>query len=197
VDVPQEVIAACQRGEAEAFEELVRLTHQDVYSLALRIVSNREDAADVTQDTYLKLLRAIRTFRGDSKFSTWLYRVTSSVAISHLRRNARRRGDVPLEAEGVAELPSLTDTGGEAERRELKHHLEEALSTLPLGYRAVVVMKDIYGFPLVEIGRQLGITEGAAKVRLFRARQRLKDTLSEEAPLRRAQPRRQKKRGVS
>jgi DNA-directed RNA polymerase specialized sigma24 family protein len=58
-------------------------------------------------------------------------------------------------------------------------------------------MKDIYGFPLVEIGRQLGITEGAAKVRLFRARQRLKDTLSEEAPLRRAQPRRQKKRGVS
>ena len=181
MDVPQEVIESCQRGEPEGFEELVRLTHRDVFTLALRIVGNREDAADVSQETYIKLLRAIRSFRGDSKFSTWLYRVTSSMAISHLRKQSKRRTDVSIDAEGASELQSLTDPGIEAERRELKLQLDEALQTLPFGYRAVVVMKDIYGFSLEEVGRQLGITEGAAKVRLFRARQRLKDRLYDQA----------------
>jgi RNA polymerase sigma-70 factor (ECF subfamily) len=184
VDVPSELVEACQRGDAAAFEELVKLTHRDVYTLALRIVGNPEDAADVSQETYIKLMRAIGSFRGDAKFSTWLYRVTSSVAISHLRKQARRRADLSLDAEGVGELQALTDTGAEAERHELKVHLEEALQTLPFGYRAVVVMKDIYGFSLDEVGRQLGITEGAAKVRLFRARQRLKERLFDQVPSR-------------
>ncbi|MEO7802941.1 MAG: sigma-70 family RNA polymerase sigma factor, partial [Actinomycetota bacterium] len=78
MDVPQSVIEACKRAEPGAFEELIACTHKDVYSLALRLVGNPDDAADVTQETYIKLLRTIKQFRGDSKFSTWLYRVTSN-----------------------------------------------------------------------------------------------------------------------
>jgi RNA polymerase sigma-70 factor (ECF subfamily) len=184
VDVPGEIIEACKRGEPEAFEKLVRLTHKDVYSLSLRLLGNPDDAAESTQETYLKLLRTIRSFRGDSKFSTWLYRVTSSVAISSLRKRARRQLEVPLETTDWQGITGSLDPSVEAERHQLRDRLDAALLALPAGYRAVVVLKDVYGFSLAEIGKQLGITEGAAKVRLFRARQRLKDRLYEDGPAR-------------
>lgn len=198
VDVPSELIEACKQGKPEAFEELVRLTNREVYSLALRLTGNPDDAAEVAQETYMKLLRSIRTFRGDAKFSTWLYRVTSSVAITSLRRRARRRGEVSLESIEWHEIPAATNPETESERHRLRERLDGALLQLPVGYRAVVVMKDIYGFPLQEIGKQLGISEGAAKVRLFRARQRLKDMLYEDGPAQFGQKPRQKvkKKGV-
>lgn len=183
MDVPDELIEACKRGEARAFEELVRLTHKDVYSLSLRLLGNPDDAAESTQETYIKLLRTIRTFRGEAKFSTWLYRVTSSVAISALRKRARRQYDVPLENIEWQAIAGPPDPSVLAEGRELGKRLDAALLTLPAGYRAVVVLKDVYGFSLAEIGKQLGISEGAAKVRLFRARQRLKDKLYEDGPI--------------
>lgn len=184
MDVPADLIERCKRGEPDAFEELVRLTHRDVYTLALRLTGNPDDAAEVSQETYMKLLRAIRSFRGDAKFSTWLYRVTSSVAITALRKRARRRLDVPLETAEWQEIPASGGPEAEAAQHELRDRLESALRSLPAGYRAVVVMKDVYGFKLDEVGKQLGITEGAAKVRLFRARQRLKDMLYEDGPAR-------------
>jgi RNA polymerase sigma-70 factor (ECF subfamily) len=184
VDVPSEVIEACKQGRSEGFEELIRLTERDVYSLALRLTGNPEDAADVTQETYLRLLRSIRSFRGEAKFSTWLYRVTSSVAITHLRKRARRRNEIPLEDEEWREWPAGPggEPGAELDRRLLADRLDAALQTLPEGYRSVVVMRDVYGLGLDEVGEALGITAGAAKVRLFRARQKLKDLLFEDAP---------------
>jgi RNA polymerase sigma-70 factor (ECF subfamily) len=184
MDVPQSVIEDCKKGNPRGFEELIRLTHKDVYSLGLRLTGNPDDAAEVSQETYMKLLRVIKTFRGDAKFSTWLYRVTSNVAISMMRKRSRHRYEVPLDQESWAELPAPESADPEVavSRRLLKDRLDNALLNLPHGYRAVVVMKDVYGFPLAEIGKQLGITEGAAKVRLFRARQRLKDVLYEDGP---------------
>jgi RNA polymerase sigma-70 factor (ECF subfamily) len=155
-----------------------------VYSLALRLTGNPDDAAEVAQETYLRLLRSIKTFRGEAKFSTWLYRVTSSVAITSLRKRARRRHEVPLENEQWQDwhAPASGDPGAELDRRQLAERLDSALLNLPAGYRAVVVMRDVYGFSLAEVGNQLGISEGAAKVRLHRARQKLKEMLVEEAP---------------
>lgn len=184
MDVPDSVIEACKRGEPEAFEELVRLTHRDVYTLCMRLLGNPDDAAESAQETYIKLIRTIRSFRGESKFSTWLYRVTSSVAISALRKRARRQAEVPLEATDWQAIPASTDPSAEVERLQLRERLDRALMALPPGYRAVAVLKDVHGFSLAEIGKQLGITEGAAKVRLFRARQRLKDMLYEDGPAR-------------
>ena len=183
MDVPNSVIEACKKGDPDGFADLIRLSNREVYGLAFRITGNPEDAADVAQDTYIKLLRSIKQFRGDSKFSTWLYRVTSSVAISHMRRKSRRTGlDSPMEVEDWQALPApgSADPAVASQQNSLRERLDEALNQLPPAYRAVVVMKDVYGFSLAEVGDQLGITEGAAKVRLFRARQRLRDVLHED-----------------
>ncbi|MCA1840490.1 MAG: RNA polymerase sigma factor [Actinomycetota bacterium] len=185
MDVPNSVIEACKAGDPRAFEELVKLTHKDVYSLAYRLVGNPDDAAEVAQETYMKLLRSIRQYRGDSKFSTWLYRVTSSVAITGLRKRSRQRLDVALDEGQWDMIPAdpSADPAQRFEREALKDRLDGCLRALPVGYRSVVVLKDIYGFSLAEIGKQLGISEGAAKVRLFRARQRLKEMLYEDGPV--------------
>lgn len=185
VDVPTEVIEGCKQGRPEAFEQLVRLTQRDVYSLALRLTGNPDDAADATQETYIRLLRSIRSFRGEAKFSTWLYKVTSSVAITSLRKRAKRRSEASLESGEWEDWPAPAsgEPGAELDRRQLGERLDSALKSLPEAYRAVVVMRDVYGLALGEVGEQLGISEGAAKVRLFRARQKLKQMLFDDAPV--------------
>jgi len=183
LDIPSSVIDACKQGDPDGFAELIRLSNREVYGLAFRITGNPEDAADVAQDTYIKLLKSIKQFRGDSKFSTWLYRVTSSVAISHMRRKSRKTGlDRALEPDDWEAMPATgsADPVARSEQNSLRDRLDAAVSDLPAAYRSVVVMKDVYGFSLQEVGDQLGITEGAAKVRLFRARQRLRDVLHED-----------------
>ena len=184
MDVPSRVIEACKEGDSDAFAELIELTHRDVYSLALRMAGNTEDAADIAQETYIKLLRTIKQFRGEAKFSTWLYRVTSTVAITNLRKRSRRNLDVPLEEDqwNILAAPDSEDPAVQAEQKSVRQRVDSALLLLPVQQRAVVVMKDIYGFSLAEIGSQMGITEGAAKVRLFRARQRLRKMLYRDNP---------------
>lgn len=183
MDVPDSVIEGCKRGDPDAFADLIRLSHREVFSLAVRITGNSEDAADVAQDTYLRLLRTIRQFRGDAKFSTWLYRVTSSVAISHLRKKSRKTGlDLRMDDQDWKTLPAppSSDPASAAQQSSLRERLEQALGRLPEASRTIVVMKDVYGFSLAEVAEQLGISEGTAKVRLFRARRRLRDWLYEE-----------------
>jgi len=172
LQVPQQLVESVRRGEPGAFEELVKSTHRSVYSLVYRIVGNAEDAADVTQDVYLRVWRGLRGFRGDANFSTWLYRVAANAALTHVKRRAR--GGIPTEPSELPDLPA----GDGAEERADAELLERALETLPDSQRAVVVLKDVYGWTCEEIGKQMGTTEGAVKVRLFRARQRLADELA-------------------
>ncbi|HEX2053038.1 MAG TPA: sigma-70 family RNA polymerase sigma factor [Actinomycetota bacterium] len=182
MDVPDSIIEACQKGDQAAFEELIRLTHASVYSLSLRIVGNPEDAAEVTQDVFIKLLRVIKQFRGDAKFSTWLYRVTSNVAITLLRKRNRRNIEVRMEPEDWSLLPASdsSDPAVTAEQRALRVRLEAAIASLPADYRTVVVLKDVYGLGFDEISKQLSIQEGTARVRLFRARQKLRKLLHDD-----------------
>lgn len=183
MDVPESVVEDCKRGDPAAFAELVRVSHREVYSLAYRITGNREDAADVAQETFMRLLRTIKQFRGEAKFSTWLYRVTSSVAISHMRKKSRKAGlDLSMEDEEWRAIPAAesADPAYAAQQSSVRRLLESALGGLPYSSRIVVVMKDVYGFSLQEIGDQLGISEGAVKVRLFRARRRLRDAMLKE-----------------
>lgn len=181
MEVPTSVVEDCKRGDPDAFAELVRLTHKQVYSLALRLLGNPEDAAEATQETYMKVLRGIKGFRGEAKFSTWLYRVTSSAAVTELRKRRRRGREVPLETLDGEEPSDPRDPAQIAEQHDLGRSLEAAIKGLPEGYRTVVVLRDVYDLPLAEVGRQMGISEGAAKVRLFRARQRLKEIIEKRA----------------
>jgi RNA polymerase sigma-70 factor, ECF subfamily len=170
--VGPELVAACRRGDPGSFEEVVRRTHRQVYTLAYRLVGDRKDAEDVAQDAYLRAFRGLEGFRGDAQFETWLYRIVSNAAMSHLRRR-RRFGDLLTEPEDgpPQEIPSPARTEDQALDR---HELQAALSSLPLSLRSVVLLKDVYGLSCKEIGDEIGISEGAVKVRLHRGRARLK-----------------------
>src|SRR5919198_3405945 len=174
--VSREVLAACRRGDQQAFEEVVRATHRQVYTQALRLVRDRHEAEDVAQEAYLRAFRGLAGFRGDAQFETWLYRITANAAMSHLRRRGRF-GDLLPDAEddrlepGASQLPADTPVDRQV--------LAEALASLPHAMRVAVVLKDVYGLSCLEIAEMDGSTEGAVKVRLHRARKRLKDALFE------------------
>lgn len=171
-EISSEVIEACRRGDAQAFEALVRATERQVYSLVVRIVGNRDDAADVSQDVYVKVWRAIRNYRGDSAFTTWLHRVATNAAIEHLRKRGRLAE--PVEPERIAELERPGET---LEAVVEQSEVEAALARLPAAYRVALVMRELYGMSMEEIADQLGSSVGATKVRLHRARLRLAEEL--------------------
>jgi RNA polymerase sigma-70 factor, ECF subfamily len=166
-----DLLDAARRGEPGAFEELVERTHRRVYTLAYRLVGDRHEAEDVAQEAYLRAYRSLRGFRGDARFETWLFRITANAAMSHLRRRGRFGDLLAEDDERLVGEPSPRDSDEVVERDEV----ERALAILPAGQRAVVLLKDVYGFSCHEIGEQIGISEGAVKVRLHRARHRLKE----------------------
>lgn len=178
--MPQNVanlIAAAQAGDREAFDDLVRLTHADTYTLALRLTGNEEDARDVAQEAYLRAYRGLRRFRGDAQFSTWLYRITANCAATQMGRRARHRHDVLDDTVQLADPRTDHDPQLRVDASDLRSRLAEALDDLPPRLRAVVVLRDVYGLSHEAIATELGITESAAKVRLHRARLKLRDQL--------------------
>jgi len=175
-----ELLVAARDGDRTAFEELVRRTYVDTYTLAVRLTGNEEDARDVVQEAYLRAWKSIRRFRGDAAFSTWLYRITANAASTHTHRR-RARATEPLEDEPmfVDESPA-SDPVGSAESHMLMDRLQAALQELPPKLRTVVVLKDVYDLPHEEIARELGISVPAAKVRLHRGRRQLQELLFDE-----------------
>jgi RNA polymerase sigma-70 factor (ECF subfamily) len=172
-----ELAALARSGDREAFTELVLLTSPQVFALARRLVGNEHDASDVLQETYLRAFRAIARYRGESAVTTWLYRITANCAATHLhRRRWSRIADVD-EALVVAD-PRVVEAGDRSGDREL---LRAALADLPDLLRAVVVLRDVYDLPHEAIAKELGISRGAAKVRLHRARVRLRELLPSPA----------------
>jgi len=171
------LVCAARAGDHAAFEELVRATASDTYSLAHRLVGNEEDARDVVQEAYLRAFRGIQRFRGDAQFSTWLHRITANCAATHLGRRIRHRHeelgeDDALVDEHPGRSPELV-----AESHALRDRLTAELAELPPRLRAVVVLRDVYDLPHEAIAAELGISVAAAKVRLHRARKRLRERL--------------------
>ncbi len=175
-----ELIQAAQHGDRAAFDELVRRTYVDLFSLAVRLTGNEEDARDVVQDAYLRAWRSIGKFRGDAQLSTWLYRITANCASTHLARRRRHRtepfspGLDPVDVRHEGQPEAMSES---AMDREV---LAQAVHELPPKLRAVVVLRDVYGLPHEAIAEELGISLSAAKVRLHRARRRLRDTMFDE-----------------
>jgi RNA polymerase sigma-70 factor (ECF subfamily) len=183
MDVDPEVVRACQRGEAGALDALVRATYADVYALAYRLVRDRDEAADVTQEVFVRVMKSVVGFRGESAFGTWLHRVTINTALTALRKRSRRT--LPgREAFGMPDSVHDVvdpDAGPEerAERAELLARAEAAVAALPESSRTIVVLRDVEGLSTAEVAAQTGLSETAVKVRLFRARERLRASLSD------------------
>lgn len=174
---------AARRGDRDAFNELVRSTYRDIYSLAYRLTGNPDDASDVVQDAYVRAYRAIRRFRGDSSFSTWMYRITSNCASTHLSRRSRQRTEELSDDVPIVDLRPEQDPSLRAEAAILRHHIDRAIRALPDRLRQVVVLRDLHDLSHSEIAAELGITTSAAKVRLHRARQRLRTILQRTSEL--------------
>jgi RNA polymerase sigma-70 factor, ECF subfamily len=170
------LVTAAQTGDRAAFEQLVKLTYAETYTLALRLTNNDDDAADVVQDAYLRAYRSIGNFRGDAQFTTWLYRITANCASTSLTKRKRHRHD---ELNEETPVPADAAAGPEAKTSAAldRHDLSQALAKLPPNLRAVIVLRDIYDLPHEAIAAELGISEVTAKVRLHRARKKLRDQL--------------------
>lgn len=176
-DETGELVARAKSGERQAFDELVRLTHGDAFGLALRLTGNEEDARDVVQDAYLRAYKGLARFRGDARFSTWLYRIVANCASTQSSRKRRHRHDELPDEALLAETRPDNDPALRGEFLALRDELETAVADLPDRLRAVVVLRDVYGLPHEAIANELGISVSSSKVRLHRARQRLREQL--------------------
>jgi RNA polymerase sigma-70 factor, ECF subfamily len=175
------LVDAARRGDADAPDQLVRLTWESTYTLAYRLTGDEQDALDVTQEAYLRALRGLPRFRGEARFSTWLYRVTANCASDQLERCRRSRHDqLDLDAADAAHIADRRpehDPEASASAGDERALLAEALLRLPWRLRQVVVLRDIYDLTHKSIAAELGTSEAAAKVRLQRARKRLREDL--------------------
>ena len=172
-----ELVVAASAGDQQAFEALVRATYADTYTLAYRLTGDEEDARDVVQETYLRAFRGLKRFRGDAQFTTWLYRITANCASTHLGRRAKHRHDELADDAPLADTDPDVDPAARTDAQATRDRLGVALRTLPPRLRAVVVLRDVYDLPHEAIAAELGISESAAKVRLHRARKKLRENL--------------------
>ena len=172
-----ELVAAAKAGDRAAFDELVKATYADTYTLALRLTHNTEDARDVVQEAYLRAYKGLKKFRGDAQFTTWLYRITANCAATHLGKGNRHRHEDLEDQSALADERPEADPEARADASLLRDRVSAALAHLPPRLRAVVVLRDVYDLPHEEIAQELGITEAAAKVRLHRARRQLRERL--------------------
>ena len=173
------VIRKVQRGDVNAFEKLVAAYEKNVYNLALRMTGSPEDAEDMAQEAFIKAYSSLPSFRGDSKFSVWLYRIVSNVCLDHLRKKSRR-GAVSLSVEDddgedvQLDLPDTSQSPEELlEKKMTREAVQRGLAALPPDARQILLLREIQGLSYEEIGRVLELDPGTVKSRIFRARKRL------------------------
>jgi len=183
-----ELIRAAQKGDDEAFEQLVYAYDQSVLRIAFNLVRSREDARDIYQEAFLRVHKNLRTFRFDCSFHTWLYRIVTNLCLDHMRkRKVRKEEDTVVETEEgrkdrletVAEKEAVADPQRRLLSLELKERMEALLEGLTPRERAVFQMRHHEGLRLRAIGEILGTTEEAAKNCLFRATQKMRAGLGD------------------
>jgi RNA polymerase sigma-70 factor (ECF subfamily) len=164
------LIAACRRGEARAMEMLYHQYKRRVFGMAHRIVGS-SDAEEVAQEVFVRVFRGLAAFRGDSALSTWIYRLTVNAALSHLARRGRRHevGD-----ESLVDLPAPPTTERDS---ALAARIATALTQLPAGYRAILVLHDVEGLSHEECAAILECRIGTCKSQLHKARARMRELL--------------------
>lgn len=176
------IVRLVQGGDSASFESLVLDNQTKIYNLALRMVSNEDDAFDMTQEAFIRAYNSIGSFRGDCRFSVWLYRLTTNICLDHLR-SASRKAHISLtfdDDESGKEL-EISDERfcpqNEAEKEELRKAIHRGINLLSPGYRAILLLREIDGLSYSEIGKVLDLEAGTVKSRIFRARKKLCEIL--------------------
>lgn len=181
-------VLLCQKGETDAFEVLVERHQKKMLNIAYRLTGNYDEACDITQEAFVSAYKSIKTFKGEAKFSTWLYRIVVNYSKNRLKQMSvlnKREGlciDDPEEQRQEATLNQsvINDDhpGTQIEMREREYHVRKCITSLDDEYREVLVLRDIQGFSYDEIKDILKIPDGTVKSRLSRARNALKDCLT-------------------
>ena len=174
-------ISAAKAGDESAFEALVRLYEKRVFALALRMCGDRENAAEAAQEAFLAAWQGLAFFRGESSFSTWLYRLTSNACVDLLRREGRHRAAAgPSLDDDELNLdvpdPALSPQD-EAERQELREAIDRGLSVLSPEHRQVLILREMHQLSYDEIADVLSLDVGTVKSRISRARRQLRNFL--------------------
>jgi RNA polymerase sigma-70 factor, ECF subfamily len=169
-----ETIRRAQAGDQAAFRQLYDEQASRVYAVCLRLTGNRAEAEERTQDAFVRAWEKLDSFRGDSAFSTWLYRLTVNVVFETQRASGRREARVGL-ADDPADLEQAASAAPAAPG--LARDLEQAVAALPEGARQVFVLHEVDGYQHDEIALMLGIAEGTSKAQLHRARRLLREAL--------------------
>ena len=185
------LVADLKAGSEEAFAVLIAQYHQPLYSLIARSLNDPADAADITQEVFIKVFRSVRSFNGDASLRTWLYRIALHEASNQRRWWSRHKRqevtiDAPAETEDSGETFSLASTLADRSdspfdhvaQSELRLHVEAALRQIPEVFRTVVVLREIEGFAYEEIAEILDVNLGTVKSRLTRGRAALRSLLA-------------------
>jgi len=186
LDEEKKVIKRVLDGDRNAFEELVMANQKNVYNLALKMTGNEEDALDVSQDAFFKAYQQLGGFRGDSRFSVWLYRLTYNLCIDFLRKKPRAKvipityedddgDDRNLEIPDVRNLPE-----DKVLRGEVRKTIATSITELAPRYREILVMREIVDMSYDDMAKTLNVNVGTVKSRLARARMKLADILLEK-----------------
>lgn len=181
--VPEENVLLAAAGDLKAFEDIYRTYHRRVYSRCLRMTRNVSEAEDLTQDVFVQLFRKLKTFRGESSFSTWLHRITINAVLMHFRKPVVKVEQTTYDADDQHDLLSGTQTASSSSVVD-RISLDEALAKLAPGYRAVFILHDVEGYEHSQIGEILGCSVGTSKSQLHKARLRLRTLLRKRAPRR-------------
>ena len=184
------LITKAQSGDPFAFEELIAMHQKNIFSIAFRIAGNHEDASDMAQEVLIKIFRNLEQFKGDSKFSTWLYRVATNTCLDMKKKILKHSSyslDQELETDEGSMATEIQDNSPtpeqHAEQSEVQKAINTAISNLNDQHKKVIILRDVQGFSYEEIGDMLNCSVGTVKSRINRARAQLKKILSQNKEL--------------
>lgn len=187
LDADYEIVLRCQKGDVEAFEEIVRKYQKKMFNISYRMIGDYNEASEVVQDAFVSAYKGMKRFKGKSRFSTWLYTIVINLSKNRLKQIKTRSyheqfsiddpvdtddGQVKIEP-ASSDLPVLE----KLEKREIEQKVQGCINSLESEFREVIVLRDMQGFSYEEIGAMLKIAEGTVKSRLHRAREAVKNCL--------------------
>ncbi len=187
------LVESARAGDAGAFKALVVRYQRKVYAVALGIVKDPDQAWDVAQEAFVRVHRHLPEFKGDSAFSTWIFRIASHLAIDSVRKerksqkddiNDLREADLGGMGEGILSTSLGQDPRDNVLRKELAGQLTAALASLPVIHREILVLRELEGLSYEELAARLGLQKGTVMSRLFHARKKMQAALAEYAGLR-------------
>jgi len=184
------LLKRAKKGDVDAFEQLIEKYQKKVYNIALKMLGNKEDAYDMSQEVFIRVYRSIDKFKEQASLSTWIYKITTNACLDEIRRRKNRftvsiDDDMELNDSKVKRQIEYDGPSPEiiVEENELREIINKSIQQLPEQYRVVTILRDIQGFSYEEIANILDVPQGTVKSRINRARAMLRDILYEKKEL--------------